>query len=132
MVGMYLDLRYTSMNIIINKCVHSLFIVTLMVFQIFINLATELCFLQIIKKTRQMFGKLDIAVFYPLYGEFNIWDNDVSVCFTPLVTHKFGISNINCHKKLIRYFIYIYVYHIFPGQAPMGTRSSSTNNRGGR
>ena len=70
----------------------------LMVFQIFINLATELHFLQIIRKTRQMFGKLDIAVFYPLYGEFNIWDNDVSVCSTPLVTHKFGISNMNCHK----------------------------------
>ena len=67
-------------------------------FQIFINLATELHFLQIIRKTRQMFGKLDIAVFYPLYGEFNIWDNDVSVCSTPLVTHKFGISNMNCHK----------------------------------
>ena len=35
MVGMYSDLRVHLMNIIINKCVHGLFIVTLKYFQLY-------------------------------------------------------------------------------------------------
>ena len=67
--------------------------------------------IQIIRKTKRMFGKLDIAVFYPLYREFDIWDNDVSVCSTSHVMYRFGLSSINCHNKLIRNFWYICTKH---------------------
>ena len=42
---------------------------------------------QIIKKTREMFGKLNISVFYPLYKEFYIWSNEVSL-FNFLIANK--------------------------------------------
>ena len=59
-----------------------------------------------------MFGKLDIAVFYPLYREFDIWDKDVSVCSTSHVMHKFGISNMNDHKQTyLEVFSYIFTKH---------------------
>ena len=34
--------------------------------------------MQIFKKIRKLFGKLNISVFYPLYKEFYIWNNEVS------------------------------------------------------
>ena len=37
-----------------------------------------LFFMQIIKKTREMFGKMDISVFYPMYKAFIIWSNEVN------------------------------------------------------